>query len=202
MAKKTYVGVLSDVPVYETTSVQAEYSMENYDTHFFTRTVNSGVISNLILSWSDTDGVCFRPNSSASGAEVAFTLTARHDLTGVQLRYRSVSGSSRLTIKIKGVTQKISTSSTSSVITVGALNQGETIYLKLTQGATNANPYVYVMCDDLNGEQKVITGYEQKEAAQQITKMYCSPSGVARAVKKAYVGDENGIARQFFEGSE
>lgn len=32
-----------------------------------------------------------------------------------------------------------------------------------------------------------------------IQKLYCSPQGTARQVKRAYMGDENGIARRFFE---
>jgi len=201
MAKKTYAGVLSDVPIYEITSRQVEFNMTNFQDTFFSRTIESGSSSYLNIQWNSTNNAV-SINPKGSGSTVVVTYTALHDLTGVIVGHRSIKSTTYLSIRINGVSQSLTNSMQITWIQVGNLSKGGTIKLSMTYPSSSSyTPYVFIACDNLNIEEKTLTGYEQKDAAQQITRMYCSPSGVAREVKKVYVGDENGIARQMFASS-
>lgn len=193
MAKKTYAGVLSDVPVYTTTTTPVDYCLDNFGLFFDIESEDEGRYNDYTLN--SLNYVIFY----GTFVDVTVTtFTALHDLTGVKIRCSRSNQSNTMNVTVNGVAQTVNVSGATD-LAIGSLSKGSTIEVEIRGYYAEVNqPHVAIYCDDLAIKNTTITGYEEKDAAQQIQKIYCSPDGVARAVKKAYVGDTDGIARQFF----
>ena len=183
MSKGIYVGQLSDIPIYETEMVNMPWSFDNFDSFFHTS------ISDYIEYTANGDYVKFAITQGTITQQI--TLTALYDLTNVTIQYyyRSTLFST-ITIAINGVSQNLSTSSSVSSLNPINLLAGDVINITLGRSSTGStyNPYVQIKCDDISIENKTITGYEQKEVARKVKKLYGSVDNVARKIVKGYIG--------------
>ena len=197
MAKKAYAGLLSDVPIYETSTTTVRFRESSFDKFFST----DGGSLNDSQGYFDSETIDNKTYVSFYGIRYrsqTFVFEAKGDLTGVMIYTKRTNANNTMNIWVDDVAQTVNASGTTS-ISVGSLAKGGTIKVEiLGYNPTGTDvPHVAFHCDDTITNTTLV-GTETKDAARQIQKMYCSPSGVARKVKKAYVGDDNGIARQFF----
>lgn len=195
MSKGIYIGKLTDIPVYETELVNMPWSFDNFDSFFHTS------ISENIRYTANGDYVKFAITQGTITQQI--TLTALYDLTNVTIQYYYRSTfAGKITITINGVSQKVSTSSSILSLNPVNLSAGDTINVALsTTGISSSyNPYFQIKCDNISIENKVITGYEQKEVARKVKKLYGSVDDIARRIVKGYIGI-NGVARLFYGAS-
>ena len=197
MAKKAYAGVLSDVPIYETSTTTVRFRKSSFDQFFST---DGGTIQDCD-GYFDAETIDSKTYVSFYGVRYktqTFVFAAKGDLTGVMVYTTRTSSGNTMEVWVNDVAQTVNAKGETS-ISVGSLAKGGTIKVRmLGYNPTGADvPHVAFCCDGVITNTTLV-GTETKDAARQIRKMYCSPSGVARKVKKAYVGDESGVARQFY----
>lgn len=210
MSKGIYVGVPTEVPIYEETVT--EFEKLSYATRdlYFSRTVYSysiiwdtaSAVHGGLRYSAQNKGI----NSSTGGA----VFTALHDLKNVKVycEYCTEKNWDKVTTIIAGETVMNEVSGTDNtalnLIWSGDLAAGEKIDCKYVKDssthASGEKVYWEITCDPLTEITQEIVGYETKELARKVKKPYVEVEGLARKVKKGYIGVE-GVARQFFSDS-
>ena len=181
--KKGYVGVGVTTPIYDEKIETANITASNLAEYF---TVTNGTYyfaGNGSTFTSNNKGV---DNSSATS-----TWTAKYDMSAVSFSY-SVSSESnydKLTIVVKGSTVASAISGTSNSTWSGSLSAGDTISLTFIKdnGSASGNDCGTLSAMSITATVKTQIGVETK--------------GIARKIKKAYVGI-GGVARPCWSGGE
>lgn len=195
---KMYVGVETEVPVYETTTDTNTYNF-TYDNKALFFGDNSGTTtSNWTISTNSNGGVKLVPNNFGVNSSTAtITLTALKDLTNVTIKgiYYTESRCDKITLVAGGTTALNAVSGTSSTLTThytGNLTTGQTIKFTYTKDSSVDGPsgdaekekltYFLLDCDNITvtTTTQEIVGYEKKPIARKIKKGYLSVDGIAR----------------------
>lgn len=206
MSKATYVGVNSEIPIYEETITELDaLSNTTYSAYFSLASNGSG----YTFVTSPTHGqMRFKPaNIGVDSSTGGMKLTALHDLTNVKIycEYCSETNWDKITVTAAGETVMDAVSGTTdtdlNLVWNGDLSTGEIIDCKFVKDSSNSasgeKVYWEITCDTRTETTTTITGYENKDVARKVKKIYASVDGVARKVKKAYVGVD-GIAKLFY----
>lgn len=206
MSKATYVGVNSEIPIYEETITELDaLSNTTYSAYFSLASNGSG----YTFVTSPTHGqMRFKPaNIRVDSSTGGMKLTALHDLTNVKIycEYCSETNWDKITVTAAGETVMDAVSGTTdtdlNLVWNGDLSTGEIIDCKFVKDSSNSasgeKVYWEITCDTRTETTTTITGYENKDVARKVKKIYASVDGVARKVKKAYVGVD-GIAKLFY----
>lgn len=208
MSKKVYIGVPTEVPIKEYTSQSYILNMSNL-AKFFSVSSESGN-----SAWSRTDatdgGLKLVPgNIGVNSSTATITLTAKQNLTGVVIKgaYYTESNYDKITLTVAGSTVLNAVSGTSALSQrwTGSLASGKTIVLKYTKdssqhASSESSTYFQIDCDDVIETTEIITGYETKDVGRNVGKMYLGINGVARRVKKGYIGVKNFVPRSLPNG--
>ena len=186
MPKRIYVGVLTRVPVPVTVDES------NVDTYF---TVQNG----SRYYFACAGGVWTSNNKGVHGTTATTTLVAKHSFSSISFDY-SYSGElgyDQFTLTVAGivVAKRLSGSTTTKSFT-GPLKVGDKIELKYEKDTSGNRFDDCGTLSNLIVSDEEITGYEIKEVARKVKKVYVGAGvdGKARKVKKAYVG-VGGVAR-------
>lgn len=171
--KKGYVGVVTDVPIYETATVNITDS--NITTMF--------VVSNGSYYFKGSGGTFTTTNGGVNSSTATTTLTALKDMDiSFTYSYSSEADYDKFTLTVAGTTIESAVSGSTTTKTYsGSLAVGETIvftYAKDTSQHKNDDKCAFSNMVCIATTQ---TGVETKP--------------VARKIKKIYAGDENNIAR-------
>lgn len=206
MSKATYVGVNSEIPIYEETITELDaLSNTTYSAYFSLASNGSG----YTFVTSPTHGqMRFKPaNIRVDSSTGGMKLTALHDLTNVKIycEYCSETNWDKITVTAAGETVMDAVSGTTdtdlNLVWNGDLSTGEIIDCKFVKDSSNSasgeKVYWEITCDTRTETTTTITGYENKDVARKVKKIYASVDGVARKIKKAYVGVD-GIAKLFY----
>lgn len=205
MAKGIYIGVLTDVPIMETTTTQVALSLANLS-NFFDVSGETGT-----RSWTRSDatdgGLKLVPgNFGVDNSTAEITLTAKKTLTNVVIKgaYYTEQKYDQITLTVAGSVKlnAVSGSSNPTNRWTGTLQTGQTIVLRYAKDSSKSeygerNTYFQVTCDPVTTTSEEIVGYKQQELARRVKSLYVSINGIARKVQKAYIGVE-GVARKVF----
>lgn len=184
-----YVGVETDVPIYETVTNTNMYKLNLTNlARFFSVSTSTGT-----SGWSYSDytsgGLKLVPgNFGVDSSTATITLTALCDLINVVVggAYYTESSYDKITLTVAG-SKKLNAKSGESdyaSIWTGSLLQGEKIEFKYVKDSSASNSkekstYFTVNCDDIAviQQDQIITGYSKRSVARTVTKGYI---GVAR----------------------
>lgn len=208
MSKGVYVGVLTEVPIYQETTTELEgLNNTTYNTLYFSRS-NSYNYTITLVTPTAHGGIRIGPSTIGTDSTTCgVVLTANRDLKNVKVycEYKTEKNFDKVTTKVAGVTVMDAVSGTDNtalnLIWSGDLAAGEKIDCKYvkdsSQSASGEKVYWEITCDPLTETTTEIVGYETKELARKVKKPYVEVEGLARKVKKGYIGVE-GVARQFY----
>ena len=200
MAKKMYIGRISQVPIYEQQLVDVPKTVKvtpQNNAEFFT--TNNG-------NWNDGE---FHLGNCTTTASTIATLVAKKDMSvsftvyyngGYENDTDYPDYDSECWVKVNGAVIASATSSLINKAWSGAIKAGQTIEVYNHTGSS--------MCEDVflqkfsvthtvKEMQQVQVGSETRDAARRVRRQYVSVDGKARRVRKAYVG-VNGKARLVF----
>lgn len=205
MAKKMYIGRISQVPIYEQQLVDVTKTVKvtpQNNAEFFT--TNKG-------NWNDGE---FHLGNCTTTASTIATLVAKKDMTASFTVYYNggyendtdyPDYDSECRVKVNGAVIASATSSSINKAWSGTIKSGQIIEVYNHTGSS--------MCEDVflrafsvthtvKELQQVQVGEETRAAARRVRRQYVGVEGKARKVRKGYVG-VNGKARLFFlNGSE
>lgn len=205
MAKKMYIGRISQVPIYEQQLVAVTKTVKvtpQNNAEFFT--TNKG-------NWNDGE---FHLGNCTTTASTIATLVAKKDMTvsftvyyngGYENDTDYPDYDSECRVKVNGAVIASTTSSSINKAWSGTIKSGQIIEVYNHTGSS--------MCEDVflrafsvthtvKELQQVQVGEETRAAARRVRRQYVGVEGKARKVRKGYVG-VNGKARLFFlNGSE
>lgn len=205
MAKKMYIGRISQVPIYEQQLVDVTKTVKvtpQNNAEFFT--TNKG-------NWNDGE---FHLGNCTTTASTIATLVAKKDMTvsftvyyngGYENDTDYPDYDSECRVKVNGAVIASTTSSSINKAWSGTIKSGQIIEVYNHTGSS--------MCEDVflrafsvthtvKELQQVQVGEETRAAARRVRRQYVGVEGKARKVRKGYVG-VNGKARLFFlNGSE
>lgn len=183
MSKGIYVGIPTEVPIYEETVTELEkLSYDNIGT-YFNKTNSYSYTVSMYTNTIVHGGLRFSPtntgiNSSIGGA----TLTAVHDLKNVKVycEYLTEKNYDKVTVAIAGTKVMDAVSGTDNtslnLIWSGDLAAGEAIDCKYDKDssthASGEKVYWEITCDPLTEITQEIVGYETKELARKVKKLY------------------------------
>ena len=190
---KMYVGVETDVPIYEDTTNTVTYDF-TYDNRALFFGDNAGnTTSNWALSANSSGGIKLIPNNfGVNSSTAAITLTALKDLTNVTISgiYYTETNYDKISLVVNGTTKLNAVSGTVSSLTnfyTGDLVTGQTIILQYVKdssqhASSESSTYFIVDCDDITitTTSQEIIGYETKPVARKIKKGYLSVDGIAQ----------------------
>lgn len=188
MAKGTYVGMLTDIPIYSTTTTSI--TSDNISSVF---TITNGTY------YFAGSGSTFTSNNTVRSTTATTTLTALYD-TEVSFSYSYyyyTSGSFSLTVGgVSVVSDSGSPRQDISGTYSGSIKAGETIVFSFSRG-TSTNTRYQSTFSAMTATTSVQTGSEAKEVARRSKKIYIGINNIARKIKKGYIG-VNGVARLMF----
>ena len=184
MPSKMYVGIESDIPIYESvTSTQSVALTKNNINHFFTVSGGNGGNTGWKIIDYASGTIQLQPgNVGVNSTTATITLTAKVALSGVVVsgRYYTESNYDKITLTIKGTNYLSAVSGTSSYTgTSLSLAANQSIIIKYekdgSQHATNeSGTYFNLSCNNINVTTTTqgIVGYEKKEVARNIPRAY------------------------------
>ena len=201
MAKKAYLGILTEIPTYteelKTVSITADNISEYFD------------VKNGSYYFAGSGGTFTSNNGGVNSSTATTTLKAKQDIDDIvfSYSYSSEANYDKFTLKVAGTTVENAVSgATTSKSYSGSLTAGQTV--EFTYAKDSSQSSNYDKCTFSNMTIKIMvktqTSSETKSVARRCTKAYIgvetSTKGtVARKIKKAYIGI-SGIARPCFDG--
>lgn len=191
MAETAYIGVETEVPVYETNTINI--TADNISDYF--------TVTNGSYYFVGSDDTFTTNNGGVRHSMASTTLTALSDMDiSFSYSYSSESGYDKFTLVVGGTTVANAVSgSTTTKTYVGAITVGQKIlfeYAKDGSGDKNDDKCTF---SNMVITTEVQTGTEIKSLAKKVKSCYIGGSnGIARKITKGYIGDRNGIARLFY----
>ena len=192
MAKKAYVGVMTDIPIYSEETKTVDITASNISDYF---TVTNGTY------YFVGSGSSFTSDSYGGDTSVT-TFTAKRDIEAISFEYGHtmspmLRGFFLLEVGGNQIYYTATLASNENTYT-GSLKAGDSIHIEFNNKASSATSYnAYIRNIAITIHSKTLIGTETKEVARRARKMYIGVDGIARKIKKAYVGVNN-IARLFF----
>lgn len=182
MSKGVYAGVPTEVPIYEDTITELEgLSNTSYKTYFSIHSLNTAyIVTNTGLTYN---GFRFSPgNIGDHSVNSVQTFTPLRDLKNVKVycEYCTEKNYDKVTTVIAGTTIMDAVSGTDNtslnLIWSGDLAAGEAIkcqyYKDGSSSASGEKVYWEITCDPLTEITQEIVGYETKELARKVKKLY------------------------------
>lgn len=191
MSKSIYVGKNTEVPIYEEVTVELEgLNSSTYTTYFSND--KSGRQGCSRHSPATHGQLRFSPNNIGTHSTTGgWILTALHDLKNVKVycEYCTEKNCDKVTTIINGETVMNAVSGTDNttlnLIWSGDLDAGKTIDCKYTKDSsvnvTSEKVYWEITCDPLTETIQEIVGYENKDVARKVKKIY-SPAIESRPI--------------------
>lgn len=191
MAEAAYIGVETEVPVYETNTVNI--TVDNISDYF--------TVTNGSYYFVGSDDTFTTNNGGVSGSTASTTLTALSDMDiSFSYSYSSESGWDKFTLVVGGTTIANAVSGATTTKTyVGSITAGQTISFKYAKDGSGNNNDDKCTFSNMVITTRVQTGTEIKSLAKKVKSCYIGGSnGIARKITKGYIGDRNGVARLFY----
>lgn len=181
--KKGYLGILTDIPIYEEQTATVNITADNISDFFD--------VTNGTYYFSGGGDTFTSNNNGVNSSTATTTLTAKMDMTvSFQYSYSSEANYDKFTLKVAGTTVENAVSgATTSKSYSGSLTAGQTIeftYAKDSSQSSNDDKCTFSAMS-VTAVIKTQTGIETND--------------VARKVKSGYVG-VSGVARQFLSSAE
>lgn len=175
--KKMYVGVLTDVPVYEEGLETVGINTENISNYFD--------VTNGTYKFAGSGSVFTSNNYNIKSSTASTILTAKQDISVLSFNYSysSEQNYDKFTLKVGGtVIENAVSGATTSKSYSGSLTKGGTIEFTYSKDSSvNRNDD---KCTFSNMSIQVIgrtqIGTEQKSVARKVAKVYIGMNGVAR----------------------
>ena len=192
MAMGMYVGVETDVPIYETSTTTQSFALSVANKDKFFSISNGSETSGWNISNNGTNGIKLTPGNVGDVHNVTATivLTALKNLSGVSLSgvYNTESGWDEMTLEIAGsvVINALSGLGKTYTWSGNSIAKGQQIKFQFYKDTSNyedtaSNTYFILSCDAIT--ETVITQ----------TQVGTERKNVARSVPKGYVGVETTI---------
>lgn len=191
MAKKSYIGVSTQVPIYgdETVSITNSNIADYFD------------VTNGSYYFAGSGSIFTSNNKGVNSSTASTVLTAKQDISSISFDYSwsSESNYDKFTLKVGGTTiQNAVSGATTNKSYSGSLAKGQTIEFTYTKDSSQHSNNDQCTFSNMVLSVKSVIGYEKKDVAHNIKKMYIGVNGVARKVKKAYIG-VNGVAKLVYQ---
>ncbi len=194
MAKGAYIGINTNIPVYQETTVNVTssnittvFSVSNSTYYFQVVSGNTGL---------------FKSNNKGITSSTAQTvLTAKYDMdVSFSYRYSTEQNYDKFTLVVGSTTVENRVSGSTQIKNYsGKLKKGESITFKYEKDSSqdgNEDECSYYNIKVVYQKQ---TSSVMKEVARKINNIYIGVNGKSRKIAKAYIG-VNGKARLFFSG--
>ncbi len=206
MAKKAYIGIITEIPIYEetTTTTSKSFGSLNGSTivQYFTVTREDE------YSFYPSGTVFYSDNAGVDGSIASITLTAKFNMPTVSFSYDcySETGYDELTVTVAGNTID-TVSGGAGGRWSGSLAKGESITFSYEKDSSESASDDMASFWDLTGTYEETTterdqvGTETKSVARKIKNAYIGIESIARRIKKAYIGI-GGIARPCWNDGE
>lgn len=191
MAKGIYVGVNTEVPIYEEKVGTTVVDADNITSYF--------QVTNNQYYFKGAGTIFTTTNKGVHSTTAQTVLTALQDITDLSFTYSYSSESKydKFTLIVGGTTvaNALSGSTTTNTYT-GTLTKGQSITFKYEKdGSQNKNNDECTFSNmNITCVMKTQTGTEVKSIARAVHKGYVGVDGKARKIKKVYIG-VNGIAK-------
>lgn len=189
--KKGYVGVETDVPIYEEKTGTVTITASNLSEYF--------TVSNDFYYFAGSGSTFTSNNKGVNGSTAMSEWTAKKDMSAVSFSY-SVSSESnfdKLTIVVKGTVVANGISGTVSSTWSGSLSAGDTISLTFYKDSSVAggNDCGTLSAMSITTTVKTQVGSERKNLAREIKKAFIGIAGVARQCwsNRGVVFDTTGV---------
>ncbi len=180
--KKMYVGVLTDVPVYEERLETVGINTDNISDYFN--------IANGTYKFAGSGSVFTSNNYNIKSSTASTVLTAKQDISALSFNYSysSEKNYDKFTLKVGGtVIENAVSGATTSKSYSGSLTKGETI------------EFTYSKDSSVNKNDDKCTFSSMSIQVTVRTQIGTERKSVARKVIKGYIGVD-GVARPFFIG--
>lgn len=182
--KKGYVGVVTEIPVYEESTNTVSITADNISEYF--------TVTNGSYYFKGSGSVFTTTNGGVDSSTAKTILTAKQDISSLTFNYSYSSEEKydKFTLKVGGTTVENAVSgATTSKSYSGSLLSGETIeFFYAKDGSQNSND------DKCTFSAMVITAVLREQTGVDIRP-------VARKIKRAYIG-VGGVARPCWSGGE
>lgn len=196
MAREGYIGIETEIPIYDTSPVSIDITLNNIYQYF-------SVYEASEYWFSYEGGGTWVSNNGGEPSSTATTeLVAKSDMQiSFSYSYSSEKNYDKFTLTVAGVTIENGVSGpTTSKTYSGSIKSGQSIIFKYSKDSSSDSYSdecsFYNMIVTIVNEVQV--GTEIREVARRIKDYFIGVAGVARRVKRAYIGDENGVARMFY----
>lgn len=177
--KKGYVGVLTDVPIYEEAVVTVEINHDNVTDMF---DVVYGEYS--FEPYKNNNRTWYSNNKYQSNSTASTTLTAKYDMSvSFTYSYSSEANYDKFTLKVAGTTVENAVSGSTQVKNYsGSLKAGQSIEFTYAKDGSQDKYNDECSFSDMTvvANAKTQVGFETKSLARQIKKAYIGIGGVAR----------------------
>ena len=194
--KKGYVGVLTDIPIYEEAVVTVEINHDNVTDMF---DVVYGEYS--FEPYANNNRTWYTNNKYKSNSTATTILTAKYDMSvSFTYSYSSEANYDKFTLKVAGTTVENAVSGSTKIKTYsGNLKAGQSIEFTYAKDGSQDKYNDECSFSDMNvvANAKIQVGFEAKSVARQIKKAYIGIGGVARpcwsAGELTYYGTITGL---------
>lgn len=190
MARGAYVGVLTDIPIYQTETKTTSITASNISTYF--------TVTNSTYYFNGSGSTFTTTNGGVASSTASTKLTAKFDMdVSFTYSYASESNYDKFTLVVAGTTvaNALSGAPTSKTYS-GSIQAGDVLdfsYVKDGSQDSNGDKCTFSGMS-ITYTEKTQTGSESKEVARKIRKNYIGIDDVARRIRKAYLGI-GGVAR-------
>lgn len=178
--KKCYIGVVTDIPIYEESVGTVNITSSNLEDYFN--------VTNESYYFAGSDSIFTSNNVGIHGSSAKSTWIAKYNISNISFDYSvsSESGWDKLTIIVGGNTIASGISGTNSSSWSGSLSAGDTISLTYYKdsSASIGNDCGTLSNMSITAIVKTQIGIETRP--------------VARKIRRAYIGDENMVAHLCF----
>lgn len=176
--KNIYVGVETEVPIYETVETTVTIDVDNINDFFD--------VTNSTYYFEGSDTVFAANNLGVNSTTATTVLKLKQDVTNLSFQYRYVTEANydKITFKVGSTTVLNADSGTYGPMTfnAGDLTAGTTLTFSYTKDSSQSASGEFVLFRDLKftAETTTQTGTETKSVARKIKKGYVGVGGVAK----------------------